>query len=154
MDTLNVRDELEKLVAVIFREGKTIHGRKIAGLSLTIVEGDERSGKILVPYWLPVFQYGRGKAKSGSSARDSRGLTKFGAAIYDWMAKYGLFRSTTEKGKINDAKSLAWYINKYGNLHHRRGTYIDIYDKLTQETIDKLTKEVGDYMLNFTSELI
>lgn len=154
---LNVSDRLKKLVEDIFAQGKTIHGRNIAGKELTVVEGDKISGRVLVPFWLPVFQYGRGPMKDTTTKWETfngYSLSSFQRAIYTWMEKYNLFESRTDKGKINEAKGLAWYINKYGNKQYRDGRYIDIYDTLTNKAIDDITNDYGNEMLTITSELI
>jgi hypothetical protein len=157
MATLNVSERMKQLVDEIFAQGKTIHGRPIAGKELVVVEGDQRSGKILVPYWFSIWEHGRGKRTRSDTTWESFNgaqMSKMQIAIYKWMEKHSLFESRTEKGKINEAKGLTWYINKYGNKHKRNGTYLDIYTSLTTKLVNDITKDVADYALKITSDLI
>jgi hypothetical protein len=164
MATLNVSDRMKQLVDEIFSKGKTIHGRPIAGKELVVVQGDEHSGRILVPYWFSIWEHGRGRGKSTKTNWENTGfynrkgepirLSTFQKAIYEWMGKYGLFESRTDKGKIYEAKYLAMYINKYGNKHKRNGTYLDIYTSLTTKLVNDITKDVADFALKITSDLI
>jgi hypothetical protein len=57
------------------------------------------------------------------------------------MDKNSMFTSQTMKGKLSEAKSMTWYINKYGNKHFRSGTFVDVYETERQNTIDELNRE-------------
>ena len=156
MDTLNVDKVLNKLLDDIFAKGKSFYGKPLSPSvrQLMVVEANEFSGKVLVPEWFPVFQKGRGPRKTNKTTFDNRGLSLFAQALYAWMAKNNRFRSRTEKGKINEAKSLAWYINKYGNKHFRSGQYIDIYDTLIKELKQNVVKEFGNFAMKITSDIV
>jgi hypothetical protein len=110
-----------------------------------IVETDKNAG-LLLPFWIPVLQKGRGPRKSTTDS-------KLHLKIYRWMAKNNMFVSKTQEGKMSEAKGLTWYINKYGNKHFRDGKFVDIYKTAREETIrmieakhshniDKITMEV------------
>jgi hypothetical protein len=156
MATLNVRNELEALVAKMAANGRTVNGTSLDGIikRISAVEGDELKGRIIVPAWFSTFEHGRGKATKGSKEVNAQGLTVFGAAIYIWMQKKGLFRSRTEKGKINEARGLAWYINKHGNKHFRERVYIDIYTTFVKEITKSITEKVKFEAIKITSELV
>ena len=109
-----------------------------------IVEDDSHIG-ILVPYWLSVLQEGRGPRKTTTD----HGLVKI---IYAWMQKRNLFKSGTEKGKLNEAKSMTWYINKYGNKQFRTKVFIDIYKSLREETVKKVMDKFGFFVTQVTHE--
>lgn len=155
MDTFNVKESLDKIVDRIFKEGKSFYNEPLSPSirRLVHVEGDATKGKILVPYWFSVVQYGRGPAKRGSKAGPGK-LTDFGKAIYAWMDKRNMFTSKTAKGKINEAKGLAWYINKHGTKHYRNGKYIDIYDTIIKESVAMMRKDIRQTALKITSNLV
>jgi hypothetical protein len=156
---LNVKDLLDKLVDDIFAKGKSFYN---APLSLSLkplvhVEGDKNSGKVIVPRWFPVTQKGRGPRKTTKTTwTNFKGyeMSTFQLAIYLWLEKKNGFESTTDAGKINEAKGLAWYINKYGNKHYRSGVYIDIYDTLVKELTIEVRKQFMVEAVRITSELV
>lgn len=152
---LNVKTKLEEIVDRIFKEGKTFYDEPLSPSirRLVHVEGDATKGKILVPYWFSVVQDGRGPAKRGSRAGKGQ-LTEFGKAIYAWMDKRNMFNSKTAKGKVNEAKGLAWYINKHGTKHYRNGKYIDIYDTIIKESVAMIRKDIHQAALKITSNLV
>jgi hypothetical protein len=153
---LNVEESLNRLVDSIFSKGKSFYGSPLSPSlkKLVRVEASLWSGKVIVPRWFPVTQFGRGPRKTTKTTFDARGLSLFGQAIYAWMQKRNMFRSQTEQGKINEAKGLAWYINKHGNKHYRNGTYIDIYDTLIKELVVDLRKEFSREAVSITSDLV
>ena len=158
MATLNVKQILDDLVNDMFAQGKTYYGGPITSLRpLVIVEGDKDKGRVLVPFWWSVMQKGRGPRRSNSTEWTNiggRDVSKFQRAIYEWMGKHGRFTAKTDKGKINEAKSVAWYINKHGNRHYRDGKYIDIYDTLVTKTVDEAVRQVGNEAYRITSQLV
>lgn len=118
----DVKPELQELIHNIAQKNGYM-GNKIPDSIMKmfeIIEAEFNAG-ILVPFWIPVLQKGRGPRKSNKDG----GLWK---KIYKWMEKRAMFKSKTAKGKINEARSLTWYINKYGNQHFRSKVFIDIYD--------------------------
>ena len=146
--SLTIRPELEELIRNISQR-MTYSGRKMpesVTRQFEIVESPESSG-ILVPYWLPVFEHGRGPRKNNKD----HGLVYI---IYDWMRRHNKFRSVTEKGKFNEARSLTWYINKYGNKQFRGKTFVDIYTAERQKTIQKIDEKYSISIGQITSEIL
>lgn len=142
----NIKPELNELVQNI--KVKNIYsGNKISDSIMrmfTIEETDLNAG-ITVPYWLSVLERGRGVRKSSTD----HGLFK---KIYNWMARRGMFKSKTDKGKLNEAKSMTWYINKYGNKQFRSKTFVDVFSTERKKTItkieEKFSKEISRITLN------
>lgn len=111
------------------------------------VEIRSNGAGVLAPFWLPVLEKGRAPRKNNT---DSKLYHK----IYEWMDKRHMFKSRTSIGKINEAKSLTWFINKYGTKMYRDGKIKDVYTKKTKEVISKIEKEYSDYIGKVTSELL
>ena len=101
---------------------------------------------VLAPFWLPVLERGRAPRKNSA---DHKLYTK----IYDWMAKRNMFKSKTEKGRINEAKSLTWFINKYGTKMYRDGVFKDIYSRETEKAIEKIDKAIQLEAYKITREI-
>ena len=112
----------------------------------TIAEDDYHIG-IEVPYWLSVLERGRGPRRSTKD----HGLWK---KIYNWMERKNMFRSGTEKGKINEAKGLTWYINKHGNEQFRKKVYIDIYNSERRILIEKIDQRFSFFISNITMDIL
>jgi len=112
----------------------------------TIEERSDGAG-IVVPYWIGVLQRGRGPRRSTKSA----GLVKI---IYKWMEKNGMFRSATAKGKMNEARFMTLYINKYGNKQFRSKTFVDIYESERKKTIDKIDLKIEKTISKITMQII
>jgi len=156
---LNVKADLEKLVNEIFAKGKSFYGSPLSPSlrKLVHIEGTHTSGQVEVPRWFPVLQKGRGPRKTTKTNYfnvNGYRLSTFQYAIYNWMDKHNMFESQTQAGKINEAKGMAWYINKYGNKHYRSGQYIDVYDTLVKELKTELRKEFTKEALRITSNLV
>lgn len=111
------------------------------------IETTDNSAGILVPYWIPVLEHGRGPRKSN---RDT-GLWK---RIYAWMQKRGLFTSRTPQGRVNEAKSVTWYINKYGNKQFRTKVFVDVYTSETEEFIKKIDQKYSLAIGKITSDIL
>lgn len=137
------------MVDEIFTKGRTFYNKPLSSTLRPLVEVvvTERGAKVEVPFWFPVQQYGRGIRKSNV-------YQGFDIAIYNWMKKRNMFKSKTTEGQIREAKSVAWYINKYGNKHYRSGRYIDIYDTIVKETTEKVVEMYGNYALKISSEMV
>ncbi len=148
MARIDIRPELEKFIADIATKN-TYYGNKISEsvLALLLIEIRENGGGVLAPYWFGVTQRGRGPRKS---SKDS-GLWQ---KIYKWMAKNGMFESTTEEGKIREAKSVTWYINKYGDQHFRSKVFIDIYETAREECKRALDKKYDIVIHKITTEIL
>lgn len=125
------------------------YGNKIPDsiMRLIVIEITENSQGVLAPYWLPALERGRGPRRSTKDF----GLAKI---IYKWMEKRNMFRSLTPKGKLNEAKSLTWYINKYGNKHFQSRVFIDVYTTERKKTIEKINAKYGQAIATITTEII
>ena len=111
------------------------------------IEETEYTIGVLVPFWIAALQYGRGPRKS----------TKYGGfdkALYKWMQKNNLFRSQTAEGRINESKSMAWYINKYGNQHFRNKTFVDIYKTERERAVKEIDAKMGGYINKITMDIL
>ena len=102
---------------------------------------------VLVPFWLSVLQDGRGPRR----ATKSSGLVK---KIFNWMNKRGMFKSSTRRGKLAEAKAMTWYINKYGNQQFRNKVFVDIYKTERAKTIAIIDNKVGFAINEITMEVI
>lgn len=143
-----LRPLLEEMVQAISQRSM-YYGNKIPDSVMRQfeVEITNQNAGVLVPFWLPVLQKGRGKRKSNKSS----GLVYI---IYRWMAKRNMFKSTTEKGKFNEARFMTWYINKYGNKHFRSGVFIDIYETERRKTLEKIDAKVSFFIDRVTMQVI
>jgi len=124
------------------------YGNKIPDSIMRMIEIEitEDSQGVLAPYWLPVLEHGRGPRRSN---KDS-GLVKI---IYKWMEKRNMFRSATPQGKFNEAKSMTWYINKYGNKHFQSRVFVDVYTSERQKTIEKINAKYGEAITTITMQI-
>ena len=116
-------------------------------MALFEIEEDESHVGVLAPFWIGVFQRGRGPRKNNTNY----GLEN---KIYAWMDKRGLFKSTTAEGKQSEAHQLTWYINKYGNKHFRSGRFIDIYETARQTAVDKIMNRFSLEIGEITKQVI
>jgi hypothetical protein len=142
----DLKPEMEALIKAIGSRNM-YSGNKIPASVLSLFEVEEKADStgVLVPFWISVLQKGRGPRKSTKNY----GLVKI---IYRWMEKHSMFKSVTPKGKLNEARFLTWYINKYGNQHFRSKVFIDIYESVRKTTIEKIDKkfsiEIGKITMN------
>ena len=111
------------------------------------IEEDDLHIGILVPFWLPVLEKGRGPRKSN---RD----TELWKRIFAWMGSRNMFRTVTEEGRIREAKFITWYINKYGNKHFRSKQFVDIYTSVRAATIEKINQKFSNKIGEITMEVI
>jgi hypothetical protein len=144
----DLKPEMEQLIKAIGSRNM-YSGNKIptSVLSLFKIEETDKNIGILVPFWISVLQKGRGPRKSNVDS----GLVKI---IYKWMEKHNMFRSSTPKGKMNEARSITWYINKYGNKQFRSKTFIDIYDSERKQTIEKIDKKFSGVIDKVTMDIL
>lgn len=70
------------------------------------------------------------------------------------MEKKGKFKSRTAKGRINEAKSLTWYLNKYGNKHFRSKTFVDIYKSEREKFIKKIEEKFSFEISKITMDVL
>ena len=145
---MDLKPELEELVKVI-SEKNTYAGNKIPDsvMKLFEIEIREDGGGVLVPFWIAVLQKGRGPRKTTKDYE----LYKI---IYRWMERHNLFKSRTAKGRLNEAKSITWYINKYGNKHFRSKTFVDVYETARKEFIDRINSKYSLEISKITMEVI
>lgn len=128
----DLKPELKEMISQI--GSRNIYGgNKIPQSIIDMFEIEETESNcgVLVPYWLPVFQKGRGPRKNNKD----HGLVN---KIYRWMQKNNMFKSKTDQGKFNEARSLTWYINKYGNKQFRNKIFIDVYNTVVKETAEAI----------------
>jgi hypothetical protein len=144
----DITPELKELITNIGnRTG--YNGQKIPEsiMKMFEIENTDKNAGILVPYWLGVLQKGRGPRKSNKDY----GLVKI---IFLWMQKHNLFRSKIPAGQLNEAKSVTWYINKYGNKHFRSKAFIDVYKTEREKTIKKIDEKYGKAISKITMDVI
>lgn len=145
---IDLKPELEEFVKIISSKnmysGNTIPE---SVMKLFEIEIREDGGGVLVPYWISVLQKGRGPRVNNKDWQ----LWK---KIYGWMERKNLFKSRTSAGRISEAKSLTWYINKYGNQHFRSKVFVDIYETATKEFIEKMNKKYSYAIDKITSEIL
>lgn len=124
-------------------------GNKIPASVMRMIQVEIRDngGGVTAPYWLSVLEQGRGARKSNKD----HGLVKI---IYKWMAKRGMFRSSTPEGKMSEAKGMTWYINKYGNQQFRAKAFVDIYTQARQQTIAEIEQEYSLAIGKITQDII
>ena len=140
--------ELQDLIKRISTKN-LFYGNKIPAsiMAMFTIEQTDRSAGIIVPYWIPVVERGRGPRKSNKD----HGLVN---KIYKWMDKRGMFEATTPEGKMREAKAMTWYINKYGNQHFRSGVFIDVYKTERAVTIDRVNKRMSLAIGKITMDVI
>lgn len=145
---LDITPELKELIQKISQKN-TYYGNKVPDsiMSKFEIENKENSAGILVPFWLPVLEKGRGPRKSNKD-------TQLWKRIYAWMERRNMFRSGTPQGKINEAKGLTWYLNKYGNKQFRRKVFVDIYTSETETFIEKIDKKYSLAIGKITSDIL
>ena len=145
---IELKPELEELIRNISQKNM-YSGNKIPESIMRQfeIETTDTSAGILVPYWLSVLEHGRGKRRSN---KDSGLVNK----IYAWMQKRNMFRSVTAKGKMNEARFLTWYINKYGNKQFRSKVFVDIYTAERKKTIEKIDKKFSLAIGKITMQVI
>ena len=148
MPLIDIKAELDELVRNISTKNM-YSGNKIPDsiMDMFTVEIRNDGGGVLVPYWLGVLQRGRGPRK---------GTKDFGLVniIYRWMQKRNMFKSNSDEGKINEARRMTWYINKYGNQQFRNKVFVDIYETERQRTIAKIDKKFDSILSKITMEVI
>ena len=140
--------ELNLLVKNIGNKN-TYYGNRISPSIMRMFHVELRSdgAGVVVPYWIPVLQRGRGPRRSSRS----HGLWK---KIYKWMARNNMFKSSTAKGRQNEAKHMTWYINKHGNQQFRSKVFLDIYESETKKTIRRIDQKYSLLIGKITSDII
>jgi len=143
-----IRPDLEEMIANISQRN-TFYGNKIPESIMRQFEIEEKETSIgvLVPYWLPVLEHGRGPRRSTKD----HGLIKI---IYEWMRRRNMFQSATDKGRINEARFMTWYINKYGNKQFRSKVFKDVYTTERKKTIEKINKKFSFFIDRITTQIL
>jgi hypothetical protein len=146
----DLKPEMQDLIKRISVRA-TYYGNKMPDSVMRqfVVEETELNCGVLVPYWISVFQRGRGARKSTTES----GLVK---RIYNWMEKHNLFsaKAKTIQQKMNQAKSVTWYINKYGNAHFRSKVFVDIYETERKVTISNIQKVFSSEIDKITMDVL
>jgi hypothetical protein len=145
---IDLKPELQEMIRLISQKNM-YSGNKISDsiMKMFQIEITELYDGILVPYWLGVLQRGRGPRKSNVDT----GLVK---KIYRWMEKHNMFKSGTAKGKLAEARYMTWYINHFGNKQFRNKVFIDVYESVRKQTIEKINKKFGDKINKITMDVI
>lgn len=128
-------------------------------MQLIHVEITDEFDGVSAPYWLSVLEHGRGPRKSTKQAEASgmsnfffgKGLWKI---MFTWMQKHHMFHATTQKGKINEAKYLTWYINKYGNQQFRNKVFVDVYTTARNETVTAIMEKFDVTIDKITMDIL
>lgn len=145
---IDISNELQSLINVIAAR-PTYYGRPVSQSIIKQMQIEIRpnGAGIIAPFWISVLQYGRGPRKSTTNSE----LWK---RMYGWMEKHNLFRSATERGKINEAKRMTWYINKYGNEHFRSKQFIDVYESAVKQTIANVERKYTEFAFRIASDIL
>lgn len=146
---MDIRPELEQLKDTI-AGATTYGGGQVSGgiTKLLVVETREGGGGgILAPPWLSVLERGRGPRRSNTD----HGLWK---KIYAWMERKNLFRTSTPQGKVNEAKGMTWYINKYGNKQFQTRTFVDVYTTARRTCVEQVIKKYGNEVARITNDIL
>lgn len=143
-----IRPDLEDMLNAISQRS-TYYGNKIpeSVMRQFEIEVTNQNAGVLVPFWIPVLQKGRGVRKSNKD----HGLVHI---IFRWMRKRNMFRSTTPKGQFNEARFMTWYINKYGTKHFRSGVFVDIYETERAKTIAKIDAKASYFIDRITMQIL
>lgn len=144
----DLKPEFEDLISAIAKRNG-FYGNRIPASIMKMFEVviTENGGGILVPYWISVLQKGRGPRRSTKD----HGLWKI---IYRWMEKRSMFISTSAKGKINEAKGMTFYINKYGNQHFQSKVFVDVYESERKKTIEKINHKFVLAISKITTQIL
>jgi hypothetical protein len=148
MTTIDLTPELAEMIRTITTR-PTYNGKPMSKSIASQIEIETRSNGagVLAPYWLFVLQTGRPPRRS----KIDSGLWK---RIYVWMDRNGMFRSRTERGRINEAKSMTWYINKYGTEHFRSREFIDVYESARQKCIRDVESKYTEFAFTITQTIL
>lgn len=116
--------------------------------------------KILTTSWFFTFEKGRGKRKSTQRSQpdetiSGQKLSAFEARLYRWMEKRGKLTAKTPKGKINQAKSLRYFINKRGTRLYRSGGKKTVYsNEINEKALNELNEQIGDEAVKIVTEIV
>ena len=144
----DLKPELNSMIQQISMKN-TYSGNKISDsiMHMLLIEETELSIGIVAPFWLGVLERGRGPRRSNVDS----GLWK---KIFKWMEKRNLFKSSSPEGKMREAKSMTWYINKYGNQQFRNKVFVDIYESIRKKTIEDIDMKFGLSISKITYDIL
>ena len=144
----DLKPELNNMIQQISMKN-TYSGNKISDsiIRMLLIEETELSIGIVAPFWLGVLERGRGPRRSNVDS----GLWK---KIFKWMEKRNLFKSSSPEGKMREAKSMTWYINKYGNQQFRNKVFVDIYESIRKKTIEDIDMKFGLSISKITYDIL
>ena len=144
----DISKELQDVINVIAAT-PGYHGRPTSPSIMKLIQIEKRvhGSGIVAPPWLGVLERGRGKRTSTTNSDLWR-------KMYAWMQKNNLFKSRTERGMINEAKSMTWWINKYGNKQFRSKVFIDVYSSAVDRCVVAVEKKYGDMVAKITSDIL
>ena len=159
MAILDANKLVEEFVNQVFTEARTYYGERLSEKLRRLIrfEGNEKKAAAYVPVWWSVLQRGRGKARNNPNQHDTIDgvkVTLFAKAIYFWMQKRNMFKSVTAKGKVNEAKGLAYYINQKGTQQYRKGVYIDVYDTILKEFRQNVLNKYSSQIKSINSDFL
>lgn len=144
----NLTPELAEMIRTITTR-PTFNGKPMSRSIASQIEIETRpnGAGVVAPYWLSVLQTGRPPRRSKTDS----GLWR---RIYAWMHKNGMFNSRTDKGRINEAKAMTWYINKYGTEHFRSREFIDIYETARKKCIRDVEQKYTEFAFTITQSIL
>jgi hypothetical protein len=133
-------DFLEKLRKKLAERIPDATGKTSSSLEVII---SASHGSLLGAYYIGALEYGRSPRKN----IEDQGMWK---NIQKWLMARGLPSSDS------NAKSLTWYINKYGTLQYRLGKPSGIISGVINESvIERLRNELGDkYLIEVHSDIL
>jgi len=142
------------------RIAKRIKQKKPATGKYMSVEKKSTGASIIVPFWFPVFEHGRGRRKSNEPSKPQPPKpfdTAFEYNLYRWMRSRGMLTGTA-KQQERKVKGMRYLINKNGTELYRKtnnGTNpIDVYKGIIQEETETIKKSVTNVVVNSYSEII
>lgn len=124
---------------------------------LKLEEVSDNGFKITGPYWIGVFEKGRGPTRSGAK----RGSPTLQEQILNWIESKGIKGEAKDGKKAPDSTQLSWaisnYIHKHGNKLYRElnGGKTDYFDSVfTPDRLNAFSKVYGDKFLTAMSSQI
>jgi hypothetical protein len=140
------------------------HGTKLSDKTKALIEIQTTviSGAIVVPFWFPIFEHGRGPKKNAVYAAGEMTvagvkLKGLEVILYKWLQRHNKFKKKTERGRAYEARHMRWYMNKYGNKLYRdlKGSSLDIYSTLIPEAVNMIAEDISSIiLLEFKSNLV
>lgn len=92
--------------------------------------------------------------ETGRAPRKSGQYQEFDLNLLEYMEARGMVSGLTDKQKKTKAKSLAWYINKYGDSTYRKGGRIVYSPTITKLVIELKRAITQDFRKLFIREIL